>query len=211
MLHYLALGDSISIDDYTGIKGGGAASQFAAAVSANPFQDLAIDGHMTFHVLNFLDIGAIRGTPDLITLTIGGNDLLELACYANHVEMTVDLWLAHARKIVSRVESIVSKLMTFRAVLIMNTVYDPSDGNDEHFKLMYPLEARSGLREFNAGIRRLAAEYGARLSDLEGLFAGHGHFSADPWVTDIIEPNLPGASQIAKHWVSLTEGQLSLP
>ena len=33
-MNYLALGDSISIDDYTEVAGGGAASQFARLIGA---------------------------------------------------------------------------------------------------------------------------------------------------------------------------------
>ena len=41
---YLALGDSISIDDYTETEGGGAARQFAKRLDADPFVDLTRDG-----------------------------------------------------------------------------------------------------------------------------------------------------------------------
>jgi hypothetical protein len=43
---YLALGDSISIDDYTGVRGGGAASQLARKLGLE-LVDLTLDGNTT--------------------------------------------------------------------------------------------------------------------------------------------------------------------
>ena len=46
-MRYLALGDSMSIDDYTGVRGGGAASQLAKLIRASEFIDLTRDGQIT--------------------------------------------------------------------------------------------------------------------------------------------------------------------
>jgi hypothetical protein len=43
---YLALGDSISIDDYTGVRGGGAASQLSRKLGLK-LVDLTRDGNTT--------------------------------------------------------------------------------------------------------------------------------------------------------------------
>jgi predicted RecB family endonuclease len=50
---YLALGDSISIDDYTGARGGGAASQLARKLGVE-LVDLIRDGNTTHGVLSDL-------------------------------------------------------------------------------------------------------------------------------------------------------------
>src|SRR5687767_13494848 len=76
-MNYLALGDSISIDDYTGVVGGGAASQFAKLVRADEFQNLTRDGNTTDGVLETLSLVTTR--PDVATLTAGGNDFLQAA------------------------------------------------------------------------------------------------------------------------------------
>jgi lysophospholipase L1-like esterase len=70
---YLALGDSISIDDYTGRRGGGAASQLARRVGVE-LVDLARDGNTTHGVL--ADLARAPARADVMTLTAGGNDLL---------------------------------------------------------------------------------------------------------------------------------------
>jgi hypothetical protein len=77
-MQYLALGDSISIDDYTGVPLGGAASQFVRLVGATEFQNLTQDGCITDGVLEILT--DLTTSPDVVTLTAGGNDFL-LACF----------------------------------------------------------------------------------------------------------------------------------
>ena len=47
---YVPLGDSISIDDYTGVCGGGAASQLARKLGLD-LVDLTLDGNTTQGVL----------------------------------------------------------------------------------------------------------------------------------------------------------------
>jgi lysophospholipase L1-like esterase len=70
---YVALGDSISIDDYTGVRGGGAASQFARMLALD-LVDLTRDGNTTHGVLS--DLARVPARADVVTLTDGGNDLL---------------------------------------------------------------------------------------------------------------------------------------
>src|ERR687887_2876338 len=70
---YVAFGDSISIDDYTGVSGGGAPSQPARKLGAN-LVDLTRDGNTTQGVL--ADLARAPAAADVVTLTAGGNDLL---------------------------------------------------------------------------------------------------------------------------------------
>jgi lysophospholipase L1-like esterase len=92
--HYVALGDSISIDDYSGGPGcGGASLLFAnrdgdfpdwrgrdlrTTESGAVFSLLATDGATTrtFLDLQLPRLAALHVRPTLVTLTIGGNDLL---------------------------------------------------------------------------------------------------------------------------------------
>jgi lysophospholipase L1-like esterase len=73
MRTYLALGDSISIDDYTGVPGGGAPSQLARKLGVE-LVNLTSDGNTTQGVLT--DLTPAPAAADVITLTAGGNDLL---------------------------------------------------------------------------------------------------------------------------------------
>src|SRR5690349_20776727 len=74
-MNYLALGDSISIDDYTEVAGGGAVSQFAHRIGARDVQNLTADGLTTEGVL--ASLARVTVTPDIVTLTAGGNDFLQ--------------------------------------------------------------------------------------------------------------------------------------
>lgn len=185
--HYLALGDSVSIDDYTGVAGGGAASQLARLLHVSRFQDLTRDGQITAGVL--ADLDRIDGRPDVTTITVGGNDLL----------LGED-----PAPILGRVQLIADGIAVLGGRVILNTVYDPTDGDDS-------LAGEAGLepdlrvkhQAVNAGIREISREHGFVLADLEALFRGHGIASADPWYVMVIEPNHAGATAIAAHWHEL--------
>src|SRR5918998_2051730 len=111
MTVYVALGDSISIDDYTGVAGGGAPAQLARKLGAD-LVDLTRDGNTTRGVLN--DLARAPAAADVVTLTAGGNDLLggELP-----------------RAILRRLDRIADGVEPLGARVIVNTVYDPSDGD----------------------------------------------------------------------------------
>lgn len=185
--HYLALGDSISIDDYTGVAGGGAASQLARLLKVSRFQDLTRDGQITAGVL--ADLERIEGQPGVITLTAGGNDLL----------MGED-----PAAILERLRRIAVGLDTLQGRVVLNTVYDPTDGDDSLAREAgLDPDLRSKHRMLNTGIRAIARERGFMLADLEALFHGHGVASNDPWYVMVIEPNHAGATAIAAHWHEL--------
>ncbi|MDP8910978.1 MAG: SGNH/GDSL hydrolase family protein [Actinomycetota bacterium] len=192
-MQYVALGDSISIDAYTGVVGGGAASQLARRLNAD-FVDLTRDGNTTDGVV--ADVERVPAEPDVVTLTAGGNDLL--------MGRPVDEILGNLRRIAER-------LATFRCPVVMNTVYDPTDGDDELGRdlLGLPVELRAEFDTLNRGIASIAAEHAFLLADLETLFHGHGVASADPWYVAVIEPNLAGATAIAERWHELVRGAAS--
>jgi lysophospholipase L1-like esterase len=73
MRTYLALGDSISIDDYTCVPGGGAPSQLARKLGVE-LVDLTRGGNTTEGVLG--DLARAPATADVVTPSAGGNDLL---------------------------------------------------------------------------------------------------------------------------------------
>ncbi|MDQ4081807.1 MAG: SGNH/GDSL hydrolase family protein [Actinomycetota bacterium] len=191
MAVYAALGDSISIDDYTGVAGGGAPSQLARRLGVD-LVDLTRDGNTTHGVL--ADLARAPTAAEVVTLTAGGNDLL-----------TGDF----PRRILRRLDQIAERIEPLGARVIVNTVYDPSDGDNEvgrrelGLSRLAALELRRRLNALNDGIRKLAAERSFLLADLERLFHGHGVASPDPWFVHVIEPNLAGATAIAEHWYEL--------
>ncbi len=129
-----------------------------------------------------------------MTLTAGGNDLL-------HGDPPGAI-LPRLHEIAQRIEPLGSRV-------VVNTIYDPSDGDDEVGRRELGLselelsELRQRLSTLNRGIAELAAEHGFLLADLERLFHGHGVASGDTWYVQVIEPNLAGATAIAEHWHEL--------
>lgn len=204
-MKYLALGDSMSIDLYTGTKGGGAASRFAKFLDWNAqgaeVVDLARDGWTTREVLKDLD--GLAETPDVVTLTVGGNDLLMAALVERRAPATVAAWLRLADEALERLGRILDRLHRVPLV-IANTIYDPSDGSDERLAgIGIDSLARRALERYNQGVFRAAALRGAWAADLEAIFRGHGYWSKEPWLTQVIEPNMAGAARIANAWCDI--------
>lgn len=199
---YLALGDSISIDDYTGVKSGGAAAQLAHLLEADPFVDLTRDGRTSDGVL--LDLGrSDLPRPDAVTVTVGGNDLLGGLFPRPMGDRNGGDRLILGR-LDENLEAIADRLATMGCPVVISTIYDPTDGDDSKTEeLGLSPEARPALAHTNRTIARLAAERGLLLCDLETLFHGHGFWSDDPWLVMHIEPNLAGATAIAKAWHAL--------
>ncbi len=195
MAIYLALGDSISIDDYTGVRGGGAASQLARKLGLD-LVDLTRDGNTTRGVI--ADLDQAPGAADVVTLTAGGNDLLG-----------GDL----PRTILHRLHQIAVRIQPLGARVVINTIYDPSDGDNAvgrrelGLSRLATIELRRRLNAVNRGIAKLARERAFVLADLERLFRAHGITSNEPWFVQVIEPNLAGASAIAEHWHELLTSQ----
>src|SRR5919198_3697503 len=159
---YVAFGDSISIDDYTGVSGGGAPSQLARKLGFD-LVDLTCDGNTTQGVL--ADLVRAPAAADVLTLTAGGNDLL-----------LGDL----PRAILRRLHQIAQRIQPLGARVVVNTIYDPSDGDNDvgrsELGLSRPatIALRRRLNALNRGIAKLAAGHGFLVSDLERLFHGHG-------------------------------------
>lgn len=188
---YLALGDSISIDDYTGVRGGGAPSQLSRKLGFE-LVDFTRDGNTTHGVL--ADLQRAPTAARIVTLTAGGNDLL-LGSFS--------------RSILRRLHRIADRIEPLGARVVVNNVYDPSDGDDDVGRRELGLSRlattvlRRRLNTLNDGIRELAGDRGFLLADLERLFHGHGVASNEPWFVYVIEPNLAGATAIADHWYQL--------
>lgn len=199
-MNYLALGDSISIDDYTNVAGGGAVSQFAHLIGAVEVQDLTRDGRTTVGVIDALREITIE--PSIVTLTAGGNDFLQGASQILGY-LPGASWEKLAHGTLNNLRVIADRLKSFQCAVILNTVYDPTDGDDSllaQFGLADAAPARATFNALNSGIRDLAREHEFLLADLETLFHSHGAVSGDSWIVMQIEPNFKGAKAIAEEW-----------
>jgi lysophospholipase L1-like esterase len=143
----------------------------------------------------------------LLTLTAGGNDLLDALSAGRKLESAVGLVI---KRYIDLVETVREELP--RATLILSTVYDPTDGSgrlpglDAYGRL--PLEQ---LDRFNRQVRETAdAMPGTVVADVHRHFRRHGLTAPENerwyWDRNPIEPNARGASEIRRVWWEIVEG-----
>jgi lysophospholipase L1-like esterase len=228
---YAALGDSISIDLYAGGPGRGGPSlltrnrdddfpqwrgrDLATLHPGARLELLALDGGTVPTVLEVQlpQLARLGRRPELVSLTVGGNDLLQ--AYGD---------TAAARSVVGQVRAGVDRALgTLRelapeATVVLGTVYDPSDGTGDAAALGLPpwADAVPVLGELNEALSTVADAHGARLADIHDAFIGHGVRAGDPrtasprpdqrdlWFRSVIEPNAWGAGGVrAALWKAL--------
>lgn len=144
--------------------------------------------------------------PVLVTLTIGGNDLL--SAYSNRPR----------RSLLERIEHDIEEAYDFlvetlrsrlpQGTYVLTTVYDPSDRSAKIpgvFEEAGPLPLEV-LDKLNAHVRRLASGTPrAVLADVYAHFLGHGVAAEDAdrwyWRRSLIEPNARGASEVRRVWL----------
>jgi lysophospholipase L1-like esterase len=230
---YVALGDSISIDDYAGGEGRGGASLLARnrdddfpewrgrdLTSLAPtvrYQLLATDGGTTSTLWDWqlpqLEASALA--PTVVTLTVGGNDLLGAYGDTPRAQQVVSVVRMRVGHVLMRLRSILRRPSD---PVIVGTVYDPSDGTGDAAQVGLPPwpEVVDLLDELNAELRGVATEHGARVAEIHGHFLGHGLRTGNPaqgdprpanrdlWFCNLIEPNAWGASAVrAAFWDAL--------
>jgi lysophospholipase L1-like esterase len=138
----------------------------------------------------------------LVTLTAGGNDLLDALLAGVPLDRAVG-------RIAGRYTDLIDALLEElpRATLVLTTVYDPTDGTGIlpglfEVKGRLPLEY---LDQFNQHVRDTAGQTpGALLADVHQHFLGHGVSLSESgrwyWRHNLIEPNARGASEIRRVW-----------
>jgi lysophospholipase L1-like esterase len=141
----------------------------------------------------------------LVTLTIGGNDLL--SAFANRPRLS--LLEAIARDVGEAYELLLDAVRRARpsSLVILTTIYDPSDRMGRIPGILeaagkMPLEILDGL---NARIRTLAGGTpNVALADVYAHFLGHGASVPEEdrwyWRRSLIEPNVTGAHEIRRVW-----------
>ena len=170
------------------------------------FANLASDGATIGDVFGEqLPQLAESDAPSLITLTIGGNDLL--SAFSNKPRLP--LLEAIARDVAEAYEFLLDALHRSRpnALVILASIYDPSDGTGHIPGVLeqagpLPLPVLHGLNE---RIRTLAAGTPrTAYADVHAHFLGHGVTAPEAerwyWKRSLIEPNALGANEIRRLW-----------
>jgi hypothetical protein len=154
----------------------------------------------------------------VVTLTIGGNDVLSSygdTRAALHVVATV------AERVDEALDRL-ARVVAPGASVVVGTVYDPSDGTGDASRVGLPPwpDVVNVLAELNASLRAVAGRHGAAVADIHARFLGHGLSRGNPaqgsprpsdrdlWYCNIIEPNAWGASGVrAAFWEALGRPQ----
>lgn len=230
--YYVSLGDSISIDAYAGGPGRGGASllyrnrdedfpewrgrDLQTRLPGTRMIPLAMDG-ATSSTVRFAQIPRFKEMnvrPSVVTLTMGGNDLLQTFGDEHSAQTAHRALEEHGRVVLSQLRQMAGP----DAPIIVGTIYDPTDGTGNAGAMEMPAwpEGLAWLARFNETLRTLAQEQGALVADIHGLFQGHGLRAGSPaqldprppsrtlWYLGGIEPNAWGASGVrAAFWDAL--------
>ena len=226
---YVALGDSMSIDVYAGGPGRGAASLLHRNRDADfpdwagrdlagrgwSALDLTYDGATTAGVLD-RQLPRLDRRPDLVTLTMGGNDLMGAYGDAAAARAVIGMVAKRGDTVLGRIRDAAGSA----GRIVLTTVYDPSDDTGAVPGGALPPwpDAPRLVRALNATLTDLAERHGAVVADVHAHFLGHGSAVGDPgqphprpenrelWYCGVIEPNAWGAHQIRCTWWRTIEG-----
>ena len=227
---YIALGDSMSIDLYPSLDLGHSDSLLPVGAASLLYRNhdrtwpekcnidlstrfpgicltnLTVDGATTRHVLveqlpelkTRVDVAA----PSIVTLTIGGNDLLVALQSMEDLGRSANKTALTATRCVRKVAR-----MLPNAITLVTTVYDPTDGTgnlpgvSEWFGQL-PLEH---LNHLNDCIRDLGDGKRVFVADAQQRFHGHGVTAPRAewwyWTQSPIEPSARGADELRQLWL----------
>ena len=177
---YLALGDSMSIDDYTGVEGGGAVRQFHEFLGDSwRIDDRTIDG------CRIPDV-APDGQGEVITLTIGGNDLL--CNKEQYLSEGIDSFAGQHLELLSSIRE-----ANRSGLMMVGDIYHPdTEMTDVEFET---------LSAANNIIHQNCQQVGAYVVPIHDTFRGN----EATFLCQVIEPTLKGAKAIAELFEQIYE------
>ena len=188
-------------------QGADLSSMFPGIVLRNRATDGATIGEVFGEQLTQLEDSDVE---TLVTLTVGGNDLL--SAFSNKPRAT--LLASIARDVAEAYEFLLDAIRRARpsSLILLTTIYDPSDGTGAIPGILeavgpLPLEVIQGM---NARIATLArGTPGVALADVHAHFLGRGASAPEEerwyWRRSLIEPNATGANEIRRVWRTATE------
>jgi hypothetical protein len=192
---------------YPEFEGRDLTSRYAEVEYVNLAEDGATIGDVFGSQLPALEESA---EETLITLSMGGNDLL--SAFGNMPSPALLQQIAH--DVGEAYEVLVQTLLRARpnTTLVLTTIYDPSDGTRSIpgvFEGAGPLPLES-LHDLNDRIRKTAASMRrCAVADAHAHFLGHGVTAPDSdrwyWRRSWIEPNAAGASEIRRLWLDAVD------
>ena len=143
----------------------------------------------------------VNPSADLISLTIGGSDLLHILQRFHDIEQIKSEALALQNEYAWMVDRIHHEIPD--ATIMCTTVYDPTDGTGALGNVTVPIEL---LYEWNDSIERCCEQRSfTKFADVAKHFVGHGAAAVGEnrwfWKGGMIEPSARGASEIRRVWL----------
>lgn len=143
----------------------------------------------------------------LITLTIGGNDLLYMMGKSQKEgDELFTVLLENLKTILQEIDRLLPS-----CVVLLGTVYDPSDDHPEIMWRNYQREVE-WFHRYNDKIRKICRQSpNYILADIYQHCYGHGYSvpTDERWYFATIEPGLLGASEIRNLWFQQLQNYLS--
>lgn len=180
------------------------------------FQNLTLDGATIGDVFGeqLLTLDENSG-PTLVTLTVGGNDLLSAMANRPRASLLESI----GREVMDAYDFLVASIRNDipDAVIVLTSIYDPSDGTGQ---IPGVLEAAGKLPlhildAMNARIRTLAVDDQVLFADAHAWFLGHGVTAPEAerwyWRRSLVEPSAPGADALRRLWLSVLDTADSAP
>lgn len=206
MSYITLLGDSI-IDNKTYVqKGELSVLEHLENISEYEYTQLAFDGDTTLNVLNGQLLSPTIATSSHLVLSIGGNDLLQNLSflYEGPVDKINDAVAGVQQYIFKpleqRFETIIEKLSSHRANLLLCTVYEGDLGRTDEFRDVLD-SSKIMVSSFNDTVYKTASKYNADVLELRHIFTSPEDY-ANP-----IEPSHVGGEKLAQaitDWIQKT-------
>ena len=206
MSYITLLGDSI-IDNKTYVqKGELSVLEHLENISEYEYTQLAFDGDTTLNVLNGQLLSPGIATSSHLVLSIGGNDLLQNLSflYEGPVDKINDAVAGVQQYIFKpleqRFETIIQRLSSHRANLLLCTVYEGDLGRTDEFRDVLD-SSKIMVSSFNDTVYKAASKYNADVLELRHIFTSPEDY-ANP-----IEPSHVGGEKLAQaitDWIQKT-------
>lgn len=203
----LLFGDSIIDNKYYVGENENSVLEHLQNISNDEFIQIALDGDTTRDVLDKqLQVSTIKDASKII-LSVGGNDLLQNLSflYKSNFENVNEGFICLQNQIfqplTERYEAIVKVLSSYRANLLLCTVYEGDLGRTDEFRGVLD-SSKIMASSFNDIVYKTAKKYQADVLELRHIFTSSEDF-ANP-----IEPSHIGGEKLAKaiiKWVEVDE------
>lgn len=143
---------------------------------------------------------------DIITINIGGNDLIQTINWhgINNYEYiygTINNYMDNLNKIFSELRT-----KNRYAGIYFSSLYNPITPN---YKDINYKEADHMIKYVNGLIEKTAVPYNVKVVDITSLFNGHEYDTGSSWFYDMLHPNQKGYSQMSKPFINTITNDFS--